>query len=122
MSDTSTPPAKTEWNIARIVAGHDNNYGQIPGVGILIASLETFHNAERVALQAQLTAAKTDHVNACKLVADMHAAAVGEIRGPILGIVEDVANLREALRKITEDGLDARQCFEVASAAMKGRP
>lgn len=34
---------------------------------------------------------------ACKLVADMHAAAVGEIRGPILGVVEDVAELRAQL-------------------------
>ena len=35
------------------------------------------------------------YTNACKLVADMHAAAVGEIRSPTVGVVDDVAALRD---------------------------
>ena len=37
---------------------------------------------------------RTDYANACKLVADMHLAAMGQIVGPVLGVVEDVAALR----------------------------
>jgi hypothetical protein len=33
--------------------------------------------------------------SACRTVADMHAAAVGEVRGPTRGVVEDVADVRE---------------------------
>lgn len=37
--------------------------------------------------------------SACRTVALMHEAAVGEVRGPIRGVVEDVADIRErALR------------------------
>jgi len=40
---------------------------------------------------------KADYEGACKLVADMHAAAVGEVRGPNVGPVEDVAAMRAEL-------------------------
>lgn len=53
---TPTQPNKpddTQWNIARIVAGHDNNYGQIPEVAILIASLELFEQSRLAPLLAQ---------------------------------------------------------------------
>lgn len=43
---------------------------------------------------------KADYENACKLVADMHAAAVGEVRGPSLGPVEDVAALHLAAKQM----------------------
>ena len=49
--------------------------------------------------ESRWLAMRDDHSKACTLVADMHAAAVGEVRGPVLGIVEDVAALRQdALR------------------------
>lgn len=42
---------------------------------------------------------REDYERACKTVAEMHAAAVGEIRGPTVGTVEDVAAVRaEVLR------------------------
>jgi hypothetical protein len=39
---------------------------------------------------------KADHLAACEQIAAMHAAAVGEARGPLLGVVEDVASMRAA--------------------------
>lgn len=47
---------------------------------------------------------RRNYESACMLVADMHAAAVGEMRGPDVGPVEDVAKLRaenEALLHVT---------------------
>ena len=43
---------------------------------------------------AEIERLREDYGRACKLVADMHAAAMGEITGPALGVVEDVAALR----------------------------
>lgn len=48
--------------------------------------------------RAETKAAKADYEGACKTIADMHAAAVGEVRGPKRGVVEDVAALRKELR------------------------
>lgn len=58
---------------------------------------------ENHALKADNARLKEDYERACKTVAEMHAAAVGEIRGPIKGVVEDVAALRSAL-KVLRDG------------------
>lgn len=41
----------------------------------------------------------TAQESACRTVADMHAAAVGEVTAPIRGVIEDVADIRaRALR------------------------
>ncbi len=48
---------------------------------------------------------------ACKLVAEMHAAAVGEVRGPRVGPVEDVAEIREGLRDANDL---CRSAFSIA--------
>ena len=40
---------------------------------------------------------KTDYTGACQTIAEMHAAAVGEITGPKRGVVEDVIDLRQQL-------------------------
>lgn len=53
-----------------------------------------------VALRAELSEAKSAHENACALVAAMHAAAVGEVRGPSRGVVEDVADLRAEVERL----------------------
>jgi hypothetical protein len=56
-------------------------------------------NLDRIAeLEDELARAKADHGNACGLVARMHAAAVGSIRGPIRGVVEDVEDLAKRCR------------------------
>jgi len=51
-------------------------------------------------LHKALDEVKTDYVHACKTIADMHAAAVGEITGPKRGVVEDVADVRKALDEV----------------------
>ena len=49
-------------------------------------------------VQAKLVSLEDDYGRACKLVADMHAAATGRPGdGPRRGVVEDVADLRAAL-------------------------
>ena len=56
----------------------------------LVDTLRT--DSERVS--AENAALKDDYQNACYLVAKMHEAAMGEIRGPIRGPVEDIEDLR----------------------------
>jgi len=46
-------------------------------------------------LKAEVERHKSDEEYACQLVAAMHAAAVGEVKGPKRGVVEDVEDLRE---------------------------
>ena len=48
---------------------------------------------ELAALRAEVERLREDYERACATVAAMHSAAVGEVRGPILGVVEDVASL-----------------------------
>lgn len=48
------------------------------------------------ALYNEYVRAKEEYSGVCKTMAEMHAAAVGEIRGPDVGLVEDVAALRAA--------------------------
>ena len=51
-----------------------------------------------VNVQDKLVSLEDDYGRACKLVADMHAAATGRPgEGPRRGVVEDVADLRAAL-------------------------
>ncbi|MFB6809437.1 hypothetical protein [Streptomyces sp. NPDC056387] len=40
---------------------------------------------------------KQNYANACRTIAEMHAAAVGEVTGPARGVVEDVADVRTAM-------------------------
>ena len=56
-----------------------------------------------LSLKNALKQAKEDHESACGLVASMHCAAVGSMRGPIRGVIEDVEDLAaeaERLRNI----------------------
>lgn len=46
------------------------------------------------AAEAEVLRLKEAHLGACSLVAKMHEAAVGEIRCPDIGPVEDIAALR----------------------------
>lgn len=48
----------------------------------------------RAAQAAEMEALRSSYEGACKLVADMHLAAMGQMVGPVLGVVEDVAALR----------------------------
>ncbi len=54
-TDHPAPTPRTDsWNIARIVAAHDCNHGQIPDASILIAQLEAFHLAALAAKDAEI--------------------------------------------------------------------
>jgi predicted nucleic acid-binding Zn-ribbon protein len=54
-------------------------------------------------LLSQIDALREQYESACKLVADMHAAAMGAKVGPALGVVEDVAALRAALAQAMKE-------------------
>jgi hypothetical protein len=49
---------------------------------------------QRKEARAEAAEHKTNYLGACKTIAAMHAAAVGEVCGPRRGVVEDVADLR----------------------------
>jgi len=46
--------------------------------------------------KAEAARFREEHQGACHLVAQMHAAAVGEVTGPNRGVVEDVEDLRRS--------------------------
>lgn len=69
-------------------------------------------NAQIAKLQAERDVLKIDRDRACKLVADMHAAAMGGMVGPALGVIEDIAALRaerEALQGMLTAMADRRE-------------
>ena len=51
---------------------------------------------------------KEEHQAACHLVAQMHAAAVGEVAGPNRGVVEDVEDLRLRAEQAEADNVKLR--------------
>lgn len=66
----------------------------VEAVELLVAEVDRYHD---------------DHGRACQTIAEMHAAAVGDVTGPRLGVVEDVAALRAELDALRGhvDELDA---------------
>lgn len=48
-------------------------------------------------MKANLDEVKSNYEGACKTIAEMHAAAVGEVTGPRRGVVEDVHDVRSEL-------------------------
>jgi len=58
---------------------------------------------------------KRDYLNACKTIADMHAAATGYVGGPERGVVEDVADVR-ARMLAAEEALANEQRAEQTEA------
>ncbi|WP_216588559.1 3'-5' exonuclease [Streptomyces brasiliscabiei] len=58
---------------------------------------------------------KENYLSACGTIAAMHKAAVGEVRGPHRGVVEDVADVRERAEKI-------RKALHVHLHALRARP
>lgn len=59
-------------------------------------------SAEIKNLYAEREALRSDYEGACKTIADMHAAAVGEVTGPNRGVVEDVQDIRSQLLEMTK--------------------
>lgn len=53
---------------------------------------------------------KQQHINACCLVAAMHAAAMGEVKGPVVDVVADIEAVRIERDKLRDElaGKDIR--------------
>lgn len=58
-----------------------------------------------------------DHQGVCKLVAEMHAAAVGYVGGPNRGVVEDVADLKAERDRLRESAA----LYDRETSALKRR-
>jgi hypothetical protein len=54
-------------------------------------------------VEAELQGVRDAYDRSCKTVALMHAAAVGEMRGPTIGVVEDVEAVRAELQQAREE-------------------
>jgi hypothetical protein len=69
-------------------------------------------DAEIAKLRAEVERLQQDYGRACKLVADMHAAATGRPgEGPRHGVVEDVAAVRAEVERL-------REALRIAEAAL----
>lgn len=71
--------------------------------------------AERANLRAEVERLKEEHGRACETIAAMHAAAVGEVRGSVRGVVEDVADLRADNQRLR--GIVSKQ--EIGNRALR---
>ncbi|MFF3353365.1 hypothetical protein ACFYWN_12070 [Streptomyces sp. NPDC002917] len=84
-------------------AGYACNAPDWPSLADTVQAL-----AERArAAEQRAEARREDHQRACVTIADMHAAAVGEVRGPIRGVVEDVAQVRARADRLAKAWRDA---------------
>lgn len=89
---TETEPGATRLSAAdQLRRLRDTNRWGDPALTIGLA-LELL--GERDGLAYDVADKQAAVESACRTVAEMHAAAVGEVRGPIRGVVGDVADLR----------------------------
>ena len=106
---------QTKDALAKSRRAHDvtnEAYADEREVYALSVKKENTLQSEKAELQAEVERLKTDYEGACKTIAEMHAAAVGEIRGPSRGVVEDMADL---YREKAE--LESKLCEETAKNA-----
>lgn len=99
------------------VPEHLRPYLDVLGTGGTVALAEQLHAITERAIDAAIPpdvailVADRDRLrdeldSACHLVARMHAAAVGEVRGPIRSVVEDVEDLRAEVERLKAQGSD----------------
>lgn len=72
---------------------------------------------ELAALTAERDQLRADYERACQTVAQMHAAAVGEVCGPRRGIVEDLSDLRAERDQLRVDRYYNRKCINRLASA-----
>jgi hypothetical protein len=72
------------------------------------------------ALEAEVERLRADHAKACKVVADMHDATVGELRGPTIGVLGDVVALRTKVARIEGDYQEARDARDAERRRVAG--
>jgi hypothetical protein len=77
--------------VAQVTAALDLAGGGAGGRADVLDARQALDDLAREALRF-----KGDHLHACEMVAEMHAAATGRVGGPILGVVEDVIELAAA--------------------------
>jgi hypothetical protein len=77
----------------------------VDALDVLLAEVDRFH---------------ADYEQACRTIAAMHEAAVGEIRGPRRGVVEDVADLRDERDRLASHGRDLEAA--IGRHPSSGRP
>ena len=80
---------------AGIDTAYLEQYG-LPGFAEKISELVE-QRAELAAAREEIERLEENHEAACVIIAEMHAAAVGEVTGPKIGVVEDVAEVRKQL-------------------------
>jgi hypothetical protein len=69
-------------------------------------------------MRAQIDRIEADYERACQTIAEMHAAAVGEVRGPKRGVVEDVRDRIAQLEGELANTQLQRDAFCVMSEAL----
>lgn len=69
-----------------------------------------------------IEALRVSHNSACSLVARMHKAAVGRVCGPIRGVVEDVADLRDAFESQSDLLEQERMMHAACLSIAEGQP
>lgn len=57
-------------------------------------------------MREEISRLRLAYDSACKLVADMHAAAMGKVTSPVRGVVEDIEDLRSAVVNISSIAYD----------------
>ena len=60
-------------------------------------AMMAMHDHSNATLRTRLAESEENFTNAAALCAGMHAAAVGEVRGPNMGVVEDVKEIRRRM-------------------------
>lgn len=110
---------QSDQDIMRLVAERDNNAAEVARMqGELLrcsaaqvreANLAMDGEAEIKRLRAEAERWKHEFDQAASLVAEMHAAAVGEISGPTRGVVEDVTEVRNQMLIAQADLRRARE-------------
>ncbi|MDT0432785.1 hypothetical protein [Streptomyces salyersiae] len=77
---------------------------------------------ERDQAQQDAERFKADHLAACRTIAEMHEAATGRTgMGPIRGVVEDIADMRERAERIEQGDTAALHLAQSAAAAWQQR-
>jgi len=69
----------------------------------LVKAATALITADRDRLARRVAELEGERDRACQTIAAMHAAAVGEVRGPIRGVVEDIADLRAKVENLEID-------------------
>lgn len=80
----------------------------------LTTCMECLSMSEVEVLKMEIESLKVDHSNACHTIAQMHAAAMGEVTGARRGVVEDVEDVRVERDRLRGQVAEMRSALEKA--------